>query len=432
MRHMTFRPLLTAAALVALIAAPAIAFAQSEISAAEEQRLEALARENAELYRPKSNVTVGFRLLSSGAKVHFGNLGSVPHLATVPAASAGNVDRIYDNGYVRADAARAAESAASTITLPNGRYQTTRTDNVTDAAGNVTGTTTVVTGDLLSYAPGLSRNWSYGFPGQITSNGYIAMSTYSATSDGGSMNKKQGPSGGVELQFSHVLGRVSKRTEWGFTSGISLNDINDKVIGSVLATLHTSTDFYSLNGLPAPTTSPAAPYVGPSFTDLTGSTGTFAGGLETTTPISQTSTLSTTSAIVGGTAVRGNWKLKGSYFLVKVGPTLRTQLTDRLGINASLGLAGAYAGTRYSAVEAFDIPDVGRPLTRSDESSASKFLSGYYADFNVEWSANETTGLFGGLTAQKFGDYDQSAGGRTARVDIGSAVGVRGGVSIKF
>ncbi|MBI2497893.1 MAG: hypothetical protein HYV75_08295, partial [Opitutae bacterium] len=47
-------------------------------------------------------------------------------------------------------------------------------------------------------------------------------------------------------------------------------------------------------------------------------------------------------------------------------------------------------------------------------------------------AANEITGLFGGLTAQKLGDYDQVVGGRTAKVDLGSSVGIRAGVSIKF
>jgi hypothetical protein len=62
----------------------------------------------------------------------------------------------------------------------------------------------------------------------------------------------------------------------------------------------------------------------------------------------------------------------------------------------------------------------------------TKFLNGYYADLNLEWAANERTGLFGGFTAQKFDGYDQQVNGRTARIDLGSSVGLRGGVSIRF
>jgi len=36
------------------------------------------------------------------------------------------------------------------------------------------------------------------------------------------------------------------------------------------------------------------------------------------------------------------------------------------------------------------------------------------------------------LSAQKLGDYSQALGSRTARVDLGSSVGLRGGINIKF
>lgn len=442
MHFMTLRPLLSVTVLAALWATPALVRAQ-EISAAEEQRLEALARENAEVYRPKTTVTVGFRMLSSGANVHFGNLGVVPADVTVAPLSDGKVDRTYNNGYVLVDTPRATELDTNGVqtSIPGlgNRYQITATTDVTDANGNVTGTTTKLVSDNVSYTSGLTRFWGYSSPNQATSNGYIAMSAYSTTSDGQSLAKKQGASGGVELQFSQVLGRVSKRAEWGFTTGVALNDISSKTSGNVSATLHTLTDYYSLNGQPAPTTALDNPYQGGTYVDVVGTDGTTVIaplGFETTTALSQlpNGALSANTSLVGGATVHGVYKLKGAYFMVKVGPSMRAQLTERLGINASVGVAGAYAGTRYSVSESIDIPDVGGTISTpaTEQSSASKFLSGYYADFNVEWSANETTGLFGGLTAQKFGDYDQSVGGRIARVDLGSTVGVRGGVSIRF
>ena len=448
-RHMTLRQL-TAAAALALLAIPTVVHAQGQISASEEERLEALARANAEVYTPKTSVTVGFRVLGTGAKTHFGNLGSVPVDLTggIPAAaSAGAVLRVYHNGYVDVDKARLNEVDANGVQIspPGGRYTVVTTTDVTDANGNVTGTTSTVTGDFVSYTTGLTRNWSYIGPSQTTTKpGFIAMSTYSATSDGGFKDSKQKSSGGVELQASHVMGRLSKRTEWSLLTGISLNSINNKANGDVAATLHTATDFYSLNGLPAPalpnttnattgvTTTTA--YVGPSYTTLNVSDGTtVTNGFETTTPIATTASSSTTSDVAGGASVHGVWQVKGAYFLVKLGPSVRAQLTERLGFSASLGVAGAYAGTRYSADEAFSIPEGGGgTVAKSEATTASKFLGGFYADLNMEWSANERTGLFGGLTAQKVGDYDQVVGTRTAHIDIGTTVGIRGGVTIKF
>ena len=80
------------------------------------------------------------------------------------------------------------------------------------------------------------------------------------------------------------------------------------------------------------------------------------------------------------------------------------------------------------------IPDLpaDQTLSVTEESDTSKFLGGYFADLNFDWAANERTGLFGGITAQKFDGYDQTLGGRTARVDLGNSVGLRGGISIKF
>lgn len=439
-RPMTLRSLLSVSALAALVAAPVLAHAQAEISAAEEQRLEALARENAEIYLPKSHVTVGFRVLNSGGRVNFGNLGSVAFDLTVKPISDGSVDRVYDNGSVHADAPRLDERDANNVqtSTPGGRYPilSTVTVNVTDANGNVTGTEDILlqTGDFLAYTPGLSRNWGYGAASQVTADGHIGMSTYSTTSEGATATKKQGVSPGLELQFGRTFSKSTQRLQWGVLTGISLNGINSKTSGTVTATLNTRTDYYSLAGAQAP----AAPYSGPSYVDYVSSAGTVlrSGGLETTTPIAAVPDSSTSTSTPGGASVSGLWQVKGAYFMVRLGPSLRTQLTDRLGLNASVGIAGAYAGSTYSVRETFAVPDIPTVLVGTsvgtEQNTTTKFLSGYYADLNLEWATNDTTGLFGGLTAQKLSDYSQSVGGRTALVDLGSAVGIRAGVTIKF
>jgi hypothetical protein len=65
-------------------------------------------------------------------------------------------------------------------------------------------------------------------------------------------------------------------------------------------------------------------------------------------------------------------------------------------------------------------------------STTTRFLAGYFADLNLEWSLNETMGLFSGVTAQKLNDYEQKLGDRVAKIDLGNSVGIRGGVSIRF
>jgi hypothetical protein len=445
---MTLRPLLSAAALVASIAVPVLAHAQQgEISAAEEQRLEALARENAEIYMPKSNVTVGFRVLTSGAKVNFGHLGTVAFDLTVAPRSDGSVDRVYDNGAVRADSPRLAERDENNVqtSIPGQHYPalSTVTVNITDANGNVTGTEDILlqTGDYLAYTPGLTRNWGYGAASQVTADGRIAMSTYSSTSDGATETKKEGPSAGVEFQYIRTFSRSTQRLQWGLLTGVTLNGINGKSAGSVASTLNIRTDYYAL--LPG-ATAPALPYTGPTFVDYTTSAGEVIqpNGQETTVPLAAVPDGPTAETqIHGGINVNGVWQVKGAYFLVRFGPSLRAQLTERLGLNASLGIAGAYAGSTYSVHETFAVPDAPDLLVGAnagpnnnglEQSTTTKFLTGYYADLNLEWACNERTALFGGVTAQKLSDYSQSVGGRTALVDLGSTVGLRAGVSIRF
>ncbi|MBI2812696.1 MAG: hypothetical protein HYX71_00225 [Opitutae bacterium] len=421
---MSFRSLKSIAAL-SLLALPALLAVQT--SSAEEERLQKLMADSSQLYVPKNHVSVGFRLLSSGGKVGYGSLGTVASNIATPA---GSLDRVYNNGAVNADALRANEKNAdgTQSSTPGGRYATFATITAPDGS-----TSTVQVGDFLSYTAGLTRNWAYSSAAQVTNDGRIAFSTYSASSDGGAAQKDSGPSGGVEFEFSRVIGNLAKRVEWGFAAGVALNGINNKTSGAVTSTLNTKTDFYSLNGQPAP----AAPYVsGSAFVDFIGSDGNvYPRGLETAVPLGAVPVASTTSSLVGGTTVKGNWQVKGAYFLLRVGPSLRARLTERIGLNASFGVAGAYAGSTYSAVESFAVPNLADVTVKTpdpEQSSASKFVGGYYADLNIELAVNTRTGFFGGFSAQKISAYDQTLGGRTARIDIGSSVGVRGGVSFRF
>lgn len=427
---MTLR-LLKTASLTALLSLPVLLPAQTETSGKEDERMEALARSQGEWNVPKTKVSVGFRMLNSGGQVDFKNLGTVPSIRDIAPISAGAATRVYDNGRIFTDTARASEMTDGVQTsTPGGRYFVTTT--LEDG-------TQVVTQDLVSYTTGLTRDWETLTDRQFTRPGYASFNAYSATSEGGSASHKQGATSGVEFQISRDIGRGSRSFQWGVIAGVTLNDINSKSAGSVTSTLNTHTDYYKYdtsNGQPTP----AGVYVSINqFTELLDSNGVQVNpfGVELAAPLSVTAdpTLSTDTALAGAVNVSGRWQVKGSYFMFRVGPSLRTQITDRFGLTASLGFAGAYAGTRYSAYESFYNPDVGGELIATADpisSTAAKFLTGYFADVNLEWTANETLGLFGGVTAQQLGDYEQKLDGRTAKVDLGSAVGIRGGISIKF
>ncbi len=435
--------------LLLIAALPAFLSAQ-ETTGMEEERMKALTERNAEAeqwFGPRNKISVGFRFLTSGGHVDFGNLGAVPMKEVAP-ASDGAVTRVYDNGYVSKDALRTSEVDASgnQTSTPGGRYATYLT--------NADGTKGEQNGDFVSYTPGQTRSYQEYTDDQITAKpGYMSFTTFSTTSEGGHFSDKPGASVGVELQFAHDIGRLSRRIQWGFTTGVALNGINSKTSGSVTSTLNSRTDFYLANG-----TLSGTPISAPTSTSYQNpDSGTFYDqSLETTVPISQTPTSTETSSLAGGATVNGRWQIRGAYFMVKIGPSFHSQFTDRLEMSGSAGFAGAYVGTTYTATENFTVAGIldytkGTDSTDADgntvttyplktdlgvsdpqSSTATKFVMGYYADLTLEWAANENTGIFGGFTAQQLSDYTQKVADRTARIDLGSTVGVRGGISIKF
>jgi hypothetical protein len=423
------------ATLAALAAGALPVLAQPEQPPQREEEL-ALTLPTDEWYIPKNRLSFGFRVLSSGASVSFGNLGGVTGSRTLVPISGGSQSRDYDTGSVTLDALRANETLPTSVSPTDGtsavygvypgtgRYQVFI---ATNTGGTITNTQTA---DYLSYQAGRSRIWSYLADSQI-SGGRVAMSNYSSVSQGATAKEDEGVNSGVEFSLSRVLGKIGTRIDWSLSAGLALNGVNAKTGGRVQSTLRTQTDFFQING-PAPTGD--LRFSQPVFDTLTLPNGNFApNGLETTVTVNDIPVgPTTTTTAVGAATVQGNWQIKGAYFLMKVGPSIHAQLSERWGLSASAGLAGAFAGTRYSVVEELQIPDLATPIIDEPSSSESKFVTGFYADLMVDWLATERTGLFAGVALQQLDGYDQSVAGRTAKIEFGSAVGIRGGINFKF
>lgn len=417
--------------------------------------------------RAKSNMTFGFRL-TEGAKVKFGNLGSIPAAnAAAPLSSdstANNVLRNYDNGAVGADAQRTPETdGTATFSSPNGsgRYQTHagevdgRGVPVTNATGGSNAQVTYVTGDYITYVPGSTRNYAINsVQGQLKTDASghqtgVAFSQYSTTSDGEGFNGKRAISGGFEFEAQRSFSDPGSRIRFALAAGLSLNGINSKRTGSVLSTLNKLTDTYSftpaggMTGLPtsivtSSATSAAVGFTAPDFNtsnytypDTAGNT--IVAGTEDSAPLNLTfqRDISTSDEEVSGV-----WEVKGAYVVLRLGPEVSGSVTPNLSFNAGAGVAGAWVGTNYSANESATLTDttlINTTITTGTiTSEENKFLAGYYANFDAAWAVNERTGFYAGLSYESFGDFTQSLAGRTARIDLGGAASVRGGINIKF
>src|SRR5688572_5677270 len=234
-RSLSFLPVLF------LACVPAVLWAQ-ETTGIEDERMQELARYNEQEWSgPKNRANIGFRLLNSGGTISYGNLGSIP-AKTVAPASDGAVDRVYDNGYVAADGPRGNEVDAdgNQISIPGGRYPI----YLTSSDG-----TKIQVGEGLGYEAGYSREWHEYTQAQLDARpGYVAMTNYSTTSEGGHFSDETEMAAGVEMEYARNLGRISRRIQWGFVTGLTLNSINSQSSGSVLATLNSRTDYYQIKG----------------------------------------------------------------------------------------------------------------------------------------------------------------------------------------
>lgn len=360
--------------------------------------------------------SVGPRFVSSGASAKFENLGTVPEVHS-PSLDVG-ANRQYDDGFVNADAERAAESDPTTTTS-GGRYQTFDENNVQ-------------TGDFLSFDPAQTRNWGYNDAGQV-SGGNINMNTYSSVSEGASADEDSSLAGGFEMQFSKVIFKVNPRVTVGMMGSFGLTDISVKSSGRIAATLNTRTDAYSLLGASAP----AAPYSGPTFTDFDDGNGNVTpSGLETTTPISQEPVSTSNSTSAGAATVDGTWEVNGAYTSLRFGSVVHFRLDEMFQFSFSAGVSGHFAGTRFKYREQLvDLPtSVSSAVEISNESddSSTEFLFGYFIEANVESWLNEKTGFFLGVHYEKNGDYEQELDGRIARIDLGGSAGLRSGLIFRF
>lgn len=368
--------------------------------------------------------------MTKGPQVQFGNLGSVP--MTVTDTSVGINGRGYMDGKIVFDGPRAAEVIfnGSNQAPSNGRYYTYKTP------GDPTST---VTGDYTALVSGVTREWEYVNPSQASLPGYIGFNVYSAESQGQSMTGSRGYTGGIELSVSRNLTNPLKRVHFSLTAGISLAGINSSINGQVKSRLKTYTDYYQVTDGTWPALTGTDAIDGVTYRGGNGTTTTNADGsslfTEKTQTISQNpdASLHVDDSETDGAEVDGNWKVKGAYFTFKVGPQVTAMVTRSLGLTAGIGVSGSLVGTTYTTEESFSVEGVEQPiLTGVESSTKSKFLSGYYANLDAIWAVNGRTGFFAGLSYEKSGEYTQRVSNRTAKIDLGSTAGVRGGLNIKF
>ncbi len=353
------------------------------------------------IYVPIYTSSMGFRLLT-GAKTSFsGKSLIVPSDVNIGAATGVYVLRTYADGNVGLD---------------------TRSDN---------------NGTQMASADGYTPTFSYRYTSQESEPGYISMHSYSASVQDTNPRMRDPESmSGFEVTIARDMPNwLGKRVLLKITGGLGLNGIKSQFATAVPAIIHKTTDLYSLNGATAPGTSYTGPVV--TLNNFIGPDGTpSAMTLNQFTLIGAEPSSRTVTDIASDSTVNNVYKVKGSFFTARVGPTLIFPFTEKFRASVSVGLMALYSGTTFDVEENF-VPEVGSTVSNQGSVLQKKLLPGFYVDANLEYWITEKTGLYAGAAYQGGGSYTQDLliseeTKYTTKIDLKSLSGVRAGMHIRF
>jgi hypothetical protein len=185
---------------------------------------------------------------------------------------------------------------------------------------------------------------------------------------------------------------------------------------------------------------PGAPYSAPSTTTVTGLDSS---GNAVTYTIDNTTLLnnrpySRTLDVVtpDGAEVDGFWQVKGGYYTLRLGPTLRWQFGRHLSVRATVSGTVTFLGLDMEYDELVDDLEAIQPLRAGGITETEKDLVyGYYGALDVEYWLTDRTGFFAGVTIEETGDdvvLTAGSAGRQAVVELPSGTGFRVGISVQF
>ncbi len=335
---------------------------------------------------------------SGSVNVSFRDVGT---LATT--RSIGDVEseanRSYDDGYVAIDARRASDGSD----LPD---------------------------------DGRTNTWRYGYESQaVDQDGDgavdgIAFHRYETRSDGAFVDADSVQVPGIDFDYAYAFGKFggrlrnkSPRGTWGGTAGIGLTSVNAKSDGSILTTLLTVEDRYTLDGaaLPPP------PYTAPSST--TGND-----TVDTTTLLGNRPYLRSFYEEPGAGQVDGFWQVRGGAATARAGLWARFRPHERIGLRLGAGLTATFLGLEMRYDEWLVDDEISSQLRYSNQTSPEKWTYfGAYGSVDAEWWLTGSTALFAGATYQKIDeDLSIQLDGRTADINLGSGTGFRIGITKLF
>jgi hypothetical protein len=251
---------------------------------------------------------------------------------------------------------------------------------------------------------GQTWNWGYQHPSQI--NGGDVLMHADGGLAGASERNTDDPNLGLDFNYVRDIAHDSWG-QWGIKFGIGYTPVVVRDHNPMSENAETITDRYPLNGV----TAPLAPYSG----SLSGP-----GPVLGSEPISRSIAETPNGAIIAG-----DHNLDAALFDLRLGPSFTIPLCTRFSVQTSGGLA---VGLVHSH---FTFNDTG-PVYASGSNSRTGVVPGAYGEVGFAYRLCHASSLFTGVQFEYLADFNQSADGRSAHLDLGATIFYEFGLQFHF
>lgn len=301
-------------------------------------------------------------------------------------ATGGNVDRNYDDGYVRRDS-----------------------NNNQD---------------------GFTWNWGYRDASQITGPDTVEFHSTSASPIKSGRHDSD-PQHGIEFTYNRELGRAeSGKWSWGFESGFGYTDIDMRDTRALSGGVTVIADTYTHTGIdPTHNQIPPGSSTPPPYDDngTILNPGTFNGP----GPLLGSEPSREITSDASGSLVTGKREFNADFFTFRLGPYLDLPINEKWFVSLSAGVAVGVMDGEYHINQR--VTTAGGTLRQRATGSDTDVLYGGYLSGTVHYRIDECWGLFAGLQYLGFADcYKAEAAGQEIELDLQSTAFFTTGVTFSF
>lgn len=262
--------------------------------------------------------------------------------------------------------------------------------------------------DVSGNQGGLTWNWGYQNAAQVPGNDTLVM--HANSTGGATATSSDDPSLGYEITYLRDIAHEDWGS-WGFkfAFGHSLINLRDSQPQTVAASQ--ITDTYPLGGVQPP----LAPY-----------SGSFNGP----GPVVGSTPTRTITALPGGALITGSRAIDASLYDFRLGPSADLRLSKCLSLQLGGGLAVGIVDSDFTFSESTTTVAGVTSATGSDH--RVDCLVGAYAAAELTCRVWRSASVFAGVEFQYLGNFQQSASGRVAELDLSQTVFCKAGFEWRF